>query len=62
MVKKHIKGWKIGLEAEMGFPVSEAYSLPTIAKSLVGSDGQSVWKPLPITYGDDGSIQSEGNN
>ena len=37
MVQKHIRGWKIGLEAEMGFPVSEAYSLPTNAKSLVGS-------------------------
>ena len=28
---------KDGLEAEMGFPVSEAYSLPMSAKSLVGS-------------------------
>ena len=37
MVQKHIRGWKIGLEAEMGFPVSEAYSFPTNAKSLVGS-------------------------
>ena len=37
MVQKHIRGWKIGLEAEMGFPVKEAYSLPTNAKSLVGS-------------------------
>ena len=37
MVQKHIRGWKIGLEAEMGIPVSEAYSLPTNAKSLVGS-------------------------
>ena len=35
--QKHIRGWKIGLEAEMGFPVSEAYGLPVIAKSLVGS-------------------------
>ena len=35
--QKHIKGWKIGLEAEMGFPVSEAYGLPVNAKSLVGS-------------------------
>ena len=32
-----IRGWKIGLEAEMGFPVSEAYSLQTNAKSMVGS-------------------------
>ena len=35
--QKHIRGWKIGLEAEMGFPVSEAYGLPINAKSLVGS-------------------------
>ena len=35
--KKHIRGWKIGLEAEMGFPVSEVYGLPLNAKSLVGS-------------------------
>ena len=37
MVQKQIRGWKIGLEAEMGFPVSEASSLPMNAKSLVGS-------------------------
>ena len=37
MVQKHISGWIIGLEAEMRFPVSEAYSLPMNAKSLVGS-------------------------
>ena len=30
-----VRGWKIGLEAEMGFPVSEAYGLPVNAKSLV---------------------------
>ena len=35
--QKHIRGWKIGLEAEMGVPVSEAYGLPVNAKSLVGS-------------------------
>ena len=35
MVQKNIKGWKISLAAEMGFPVSEAYSLPMNAKSLV---------------------------
>ena len=35
--QKHIRGWKISLEAEMGFPVSEVYGLPVIAKSLVGS-------------------------
>ena len=37
MVQKHIKGWKIGLEPEMGFSASEAYSLPMNAKSLMGS-------------------------
>ena len=35
--QKHIRGWKIGLEAEMGFPMSEVYGLPVNAKSLVGS-------------------------
>ena len=35
--QKHIRGWKIGLEADMGFPVSKAYGLPVNAKSLVGS-------------------------
>ena len=35
--QKHIKSWKIGLEAEMGFPMSEAYGLPLNAKSVVGS-------------------------
>ena len=37
ITQKHIRGWTIGLEAEMGFPVSDAYSLPVNAKSLVGS-------------------------
>ena len=37
ITQKHIRGWKIGLEAEIGFPVSKAYSLPVNAKSLVGS-------------------------
>ena len=36
MIQKHTRGWKIGLEAQMGFPVSEAYNLSTSAKSLVG--------------------------
>ena len=35
--QKHIRGWKICLEAEMRFPVSEAYGLPVNAKSLVVS-------------------------
>ena len=37
VTQKHIRGWKVGLEAEMGFPISDAYGLPLIAKSLVGS-------------------------
>ena len=37
ITQKHIRWWKIGLEAEMGFSVSEAYNLPVNAKSLVGS-------------------------
>ena len=37
ITQKHIGGWEIGLEAEMGFPVSGAYSLPVNAKSLVRS-------------------------
>ena len=36
-VEKHIRGCKAGLEAEMGFPMSEAYILPINAKSMVGS-------------------------
>ena len=32
--QKHIGGWQVSLEAEMGFPVSEAYSLPA---NLCGS-------------------------
>ena len=35
--QKHIRGWKIGLQAEMEFPVSEAYGLPVNANFLVGS-------------------------
>ena len=35
MVQKHIRVCKIGIEAEIGFPVSEAYNLPMNAKSLV---------------------------
>ena len=37
ITQKHIRGWEIGLEAEMGFPVSGAYSLAVNAKSLVRS-------------------------
>ena len=58
VTQKHIKSWKVGLEAEMGFPMSEAYGLPLNAKSLVSgvSDGQPMWQPLSITHGDGGSI------
>ena len=37
VTRKHIRSWKVGLEAEMGFPMSEAYGLPLNAKSLIGS-------------------------
>ena len=37
VTQKHIRRWKVGLEAEMGFPMSEAYGLPLNAKSLIGS-------------------------
>ena len=37
VTQKHIKSRKVGLEAEMGFPMSEAYGLPLNVKSLVGS-------------------------
>ena len=37
VTQKHIKSWKVGLEAEMWFPMSKAYALPPKAKSLVGS-------------------------
>ena len=37
MIQKHIRGWNVGLVAEMQFHVSEAYSLPMNAKYLVGS-------------------------
>ena len=37
VTQKHIKSWKVGLEAIMGFLMSEAYGLPLNAKSLVGS-------------------------
>ena len=37
VTQKHIKSWKVGLEAEIRFPLSETYGLPLNAKSLVGS-------------------------
>ena len=37
VTQKHIRSWTVGLEAEMGFPMGEAYGLPLNAKSLVGS-------------------------
>ena len=37
VTQKHIRSWKVGLEAEMGFPMCEAYGLPLNAKSQVGS-------------------------
>ena len=37
VAQKHIRVWKVSHEAEIGFPMSKAYSLPLYAKSLVGS-------------------------
>ena len=37
VTQKHIRSWNVGLEAEMGFPMSEAYGLPLNAKSLIWS-------------------------
>ena len=37
VTQKHIRSWKVGLEAEMEFPMNEAYGLPLNAKSLIGS-------------------------
>ena len=37
VAQKQIRGWKVGHEAEIGFPMSKAYGLPVYAKSLVGS-------------------------
>ena len=37
VTQKHIKSWKLGFEAEMGFLMSKAYGLPLNAKSSVGS-------------------------
>ena len=34
VTQKHIRSWMVGLEAEMGFTMSEAYGLPLNAKSL----------------------------
>ena len=53
MIQKHIRGWKVGLEAEMGFPVSEAYSLPINAKS---SADEFVRKPLSTARINSGSV------
>ena len=55
--QKHIRGWRIGLEAEMGFPVSEAYGLPVNAILGGISNGQPMWEPLSITHGDGRCIQ-----
>ena len=30
MIQKHTRGRKIGFDAELGFPVSEAYSMPMV--------------------------------
>ena len=61
VTQKHIKSWKVGLEAEMGFPMSEAYGLPLNAKSLVGSVMANLCGsqyPLHMAMGR--SVQPEG--
>ena len=59
VTQKHIKSWKVGLEAEMGFPMSEAYGMPLNARSLVGSVMANLCgSHYPL--GDGGSIQPEG--
>ena len=63
ITQKHIRGFKLGLEVEMGFPVSEAYSLPVNEKTLVGSVmANQSWKPLSITHGDGRGIQPDDTN
>ena len=37
MIQKHTRGRKIGFDAELGFPVREAYSMPMDTISLLGS-------------------------
>ena len=60
ITQKHIRGWENGLEAEMGFPMSEAHSIASKREVPSGiGDGQPAWKPLSITHGNGGGIQSE---
>ena len=59
LIQMHIRGWKIGLEAEMGFPVSEERGPQFTNECEVSGEtsyGQSVRKPLSTTHGDDESI------
>ena len=61
VTQKHIKSWKVGLEAENG--ISHERSLRSASKCEVlsgVSDGQPMWQPLSITHGDGGSIQPKG--
>ena len=47
----------------MGFPVSEVYSLPMNAKSLVGSVmGKFLREPLPAAHVADGGVHQECDN
>ena len=56
MVQKPIRGWKIGLEAEIGFPNWCSQFTDECEISGEIGNSQSVWKPLPITNGDGGDI------
>ena len=51
MVQKYIMGWKVGLEAEMGFLASEAKN----EADGIGH-GKLLWEPLPVTNVNDGSV------
>ena len=59
ITQQHIRGWKIGLEAEMGFPVSGAFNLPVNAKYRWWP---TCREPLSLTHGNGGGIQSEDTN
>ena len=48
VTQKHIKSWKVGLEAEMGFPMSEAYGLPLNAMVEVSSQRVLIDKAISV--------------
>ena len=60
MIQKHIRGWKIGLEAEMGFSCLQSIHECEVSGGI--NHSQLVRKPLSTTHGDGGSIYSKGAN